>query len=115
MRPGRGRRSVASRPHPALFYRRAFEGGEATIGALLSRERLNTAGGCTSAGRGRKRVIVPNPRDSWDWRARVRTLHGFPGFARRRHTYKLDRRARPFRTGLGRIDLLQNFVAYSYT
>src|SRR5271155_3018821 len=39
--------------------------------------------------------------------ARVRTPHGFPGFARRRHTYKLERRARPFRTGLGRIDLLQ--------
>ena len=66
---GSGRGSVAPRPHPALFYRRAFDGGEATIlVTLFSRERLNTAGRCTSARRGRKRVIVPNPRDSWDRR-----------------------------------------------
>ncbi|HEV2174560.1 MAG TPA: hypothetical protein VGR71_13380 [Nitrospira sp.] len=51
-----GRRSAASRPHPALFYRRAFDGGEATIGTLLLRERLNTPGRCTSAGGVRKRV-----------------------------------------------------------
>jgi tetratricopeptide (TPR) repeat protein len=51
-----GRRSTASRPHPTLFYRRAFDGGEAIIGTLLLRERLNTAGRCTSAGRDRKRV-----------------------------------------------------------
>jgi hypothetical protein len=44
-----GRRSAASRPHPALFYRRAFDGGDATSGTLLLRERLNTTGRCTSA------------------------------------------------------------------
>lgn len=51
MRPGGGRSSVASRPHPASFYRCAFDGGEATIyGTLFSRERLSTTGRCTSAG-----------------------------------------------------------------
>src|ERR1700693_4500270 len=41
-------------PHdhiPALFYRRAFDAGEATIcGPLFSRDRLSTTGRRTSAG-----------------------------------------------------------------
>jgi hypothetical protein len=50
-----GRRSAASRPHPALFYRRAFDAGEATISrtAFLEKKAHN------GAFRGREQECLP--------------------------------------------------------
>jgi len=47
----RQRKKVSrSRPHPALFYRRAFDGGEATICGTLFSRKAGKPGGAMGGG-----------------------------------------------------------------